>query len=44
VRGEPSGKRWRDACGVATLTGDKGDGGAPTEFIEGEWSLVLEAA
>jgi hypothetical protein len=44
VRGELSGKRRRDACGAAALTGDNGDDSAPTKFIEGGWSPVLRAA
>jgi hypothetical protein len=43
VRGELSGKR-RDACGTAALTGDRGDDGVPTEFVEGGWSPVLRAS
>jgi hypothetical protein len=35
VRDEPSGERRRDTCVVAALTGDRGDSGAPTDFIEG---------
>jgi hypothetical protein len=34
VRGELSGKRRRDACVAVVLTGDRGDGGAPIDFIE----------
>jgi hypothetical protein len=34
VRDEPSGER-RDTCMVAALTGDRGDSGALTNFIEG---------
>jgi hypothetical protein len=42
VRDEPSGER-RDTCMVAALTGDRGDSGALTNFIEGGWHPVLRA-
>jgi hypothetical protein len=35
VRDEPSGERGRDTCMVAALTGDRGDSGALTDFVEG---------
>jgi hypothetical protein len=44
MRGELSKKRRRDTCGATTLTKDRGDGGALTEFIEGGRSLMLRAA
>jgi hypothetical protein len=43
VRDEPSGERRRDTWVVAALIGDRGDSGAPTDFIEGGQCLVLRA-
>jgi hypothetical protein len=43
VRDEPSRRKMRDTRVVAALTGNRGDDGAPTDFVEGKQSPMLEA-